>query len=102
MSWLSGIPLLGEVIGKLMDRISPDKTKIIDGQNRINEAEVSGGPPSRLRLWRGFLGWMLSIVFIWEVIGRTIIMTYWPDIKLPPSVLREVSQLLIGMLGLGL
>ena len=102
MAWFGGVPVLGEIIGKIFDRISPDKTKIIEGQNRINEAEVSGGPASHLRLWRGFLGWVLSLVFVWEVVVRTIIATYWPDVVLPPSVIKEVSHLLLGMLGLGL
>lgn len=101
MSLFSGIPLLGDLIGKIADKIAPDKGKVIDGQSRINEAEVSGAPASRLRLWRGFLGWVLSLAFAWEVIGRTIISTYWPHVTLPPPMLKEISHLLLGMLGLG-
>lgn len=101
MGFLSSIPILGDLIGKVADKIAPDKGKVIEGQNRINEAEVAGGPATRLRLWRSFLGWVLALVFAWEVVGRTIIVTYWPDVLLPPSMLKEVSHILLGMLGLG-
>ncbi len=32
---------------------------------------------------------------------RPVILTYWPDTPLPPSVLKEITSLLLGMLGLG-
>ena len=101
MNFLTGIPLVGDIIGKIADKIAPDKGKVIEGQNRINEAEVAGAPASRLRLWRGFLGWVLASVFAWEVVARPIIVTYWPDAKLPPSMLKEIMHILLGMLGLG-
>ena len=95
------IDSLFNIGSKVMDKISPDRAASREQQSQINQAEVSGAPASRLRLWRSFLGWMLSLLFCWEVVGRTIIQTYWPDTKLPPSVLKEVLQLLLGMLGLG-
>ena len=88
------------LIGKIFDRVMPDKSKINEAQSRINEAEVGGAGASFLRLWRGFLGWVLALVFAWEVVGRTIIATYWPELTLPPSMLREVLTILLGMLGL--
>lgn len=99
---LSPFGFISDIFNKITDKIAPDKQKVIDGQNRINEAEVAGGPPSILRLWRGFLGWVLALVFAWEIIGRGIITTYWPDVRLPPSAMKEVSHILLGMLGLGL
>ncbi|WP_291442791.1 hypothetical protein [Desulfovibrio sp.] len=87
--------------GKVMDKVWPDRAASREQQSQINQTEVSGAPASFLRLWRSFLGWMLSLLFCWEVIGRSIIMTYWPDTKLPPSTLEIVSRLLLGMLGLG-
>ncbi|SHN70617.1 3TM-type holin [Desulfovibrio litoralis] len=101
MALWSSIPILGDLLGKIADKIAPDKGKIIDGQNRINEAELSGAPASRLRLWRSFLGWVLALVFAWEIVGRPIMATYYPEIILPPSMIKEVSHLLLGMLGLG-
>lgn len=102
MGFLSYVPILGPLIDKITDKIAPDKGKVLEGQNRINEAEVTGGPASILRLWRSFLGWVLSLTFAWEVIVRPIIVTYRPETLLPPSVLSEISRLLIGMLGLGI
>ncbi len=86
---------------KVMEEIQPRMAKVVDGQNRINEMEVSGAPASRLRLWRSALGWVLTLLFAWEVIARPIILTYWPGVLLPPSALGDVSRLLLGMLGLG-
>lgn len=101
MGFLSSLPVLGGLIESISGKFAANKDKIVEGQNRINEAEVAGAPASRLRLWRPFLGWVLTFVFAWEVVGRSIIITYWPDTVLPPSTLKEISHVLLGMLGLG-
>ena len=100
MNILAGLPLVGGFVGKLFDRLLPDKSKVNESQSRVNEAEVSGGPASILRLWRGFVGWTLGLCLAWEIIVRPAIVTYWPDAMLPPSMLKEVLTLLLGMLGL--
>lgn len=102
MSWLSSIPIIGGIVESVAARVAPDKDKVLEAQSRINEAEVAGAPPSRLRLWRGFLGWVLALVLAWEVVGRPVVMTYWPDTVLPPSMIGEIKHLLLAMLGLGL
>ena len=96
--WLEAILGIG---GKALDKVFPDRAASREQQSRVNEAEISGAPASRLRLWRSFLGWVLSLVFCWEIVGRSIILTYWPDANLPPSTLKEVMSMLLGMLGLG-
>ena len=101
MAVWSAIPVLGSLLDKLAGLI-PDRSKVAENQARINEQEVGGAPASRLRLWRSFLGWCLSLLFVWEVMMRPIIVTYWPGVTLPPSMLGEISRLLLGMLGLGL
>ena len=98
---LNPFTALSSLFGKVLDTISPDKSATREAQARLNEAEIQGAPPSRLRLWRSFLGWTLAVLFVWEVVVRTAILTYWPDTLLPPSVLREITTLLVGMLGLG-
>ena len=98
MGIIDGILGIGS---KVMDKVWPDRAASREQQAQINQAEVAGGPASILRLWRSFLGWVLALLFCWEVVGRTVILTYWPDTKLPPSMLKEVFQLLLGMLGLG-
>lgn len=101
MAVWSAIPVLGGLLDTLSKRLLADRSKIGEQQTALNEREVSGAPASRLRLWRSFLGWCLSLCFVWEVMVRPVIVTYWPDAVLPPSVLSEVSRLLLGMLGLG-
>ena len=96
MSVFSGIT---DLIGKGMDKIWPDKSKAREQQTALNAEELKGAPPSRLRLWRSFLGWTLALLFVWETIARPIIVTYWPNATLPPSVLEEVIKLLLFMLG---
>ena len=86
--------------GKALDKIFPDRAASREAQARINEAEVSGAPASRLRLWRSFLGWVLSIAFLWELV-RPVVLHYWPGADLPPSMIKEITTLLLGMLGLG-
>jgi hypothetical protein len=93
VSWLT------DLIGKGVDKIWPDKSKAREQQTALNAEELKGAPPSRLRLWRSFLGWTLALLFVWETIARPIIVTYWPDATLPPSVLEEVIKLLLFMLG---
>lgn len=98
MSVLSAVLGLG---GKVVEKVWPDKAASREAQSSINAQEITGAPSSVLRLWRGFLGWVLAGVFAWEVVGRPTIMTYWPETVLPPSMLSEISSLLLGMLGLG-
>ena len=95
--WLESLFGIG---GKVLDKILPDRAASREQQARINEAEISGAPQSRLRLWRSFLGWVLSIGFVWEMV-RPVILHYWPQTDLPPSMVKEISTLLLGMLGLG-
>ena len=101
MSLLSGIPIIGDIIGNVLDRFTTNKTESARQQTDLNREEIKGAGQSKLRLWRGFLGWVLAIVFAWEIIGRTILVTYFPHILLPDSMLEEVMRLLLAMLGLG-
>lgn len=101
MSLLGGLPVLGALLDRLFERALPDKSESRAAQARMNEREIDGAPASRLRLWRSFLGWALALAFVWEVMIRPVIMTYRPDAELPPSVLKEISTVLLGMLGLG-
>jgi hypothetical protein len=100
MNIFAGLPLIGSLIARAFDRLLPDRAKINDAQARINEAEAAGGPASILRLWRSFVGWMLGLCLAWEILARPVILTYWPGTLLPPSMLKEIVTLLLGMLGL--
>lgn len=91
--------------GKALGAIFPDRAAGREAQSRINEIEAGGAPMSRLRLWRCFLGWILTLLFVWEVVGRLILIPMffadWGK-SLPPSALDQIMALLLGMLGLGL
>lgn len=96
--------LLARLGASLIGKILPDRSAVNQAQSRINEAEVAGAPPSRLRLWRSFLGWVLALLFTWEVLGRLIIVpVFFPQWgkSLPPSSLDQVMSLLMYMLGVG-
>ena len=100
MSFLAGLPLAGGLLSRIFDRVLPDTSKVNEAQARINESEAAGGPASILRLWRSFIGWVLGLCLAWEIVVRPIIVTYWPQTLLPPSALKEIIPLMLGMLGL--
>ena len=101
MSLLSSIPVIGSILSKLLDRALPDKQETRAAQVELNKQELSGASPSRLRLWRSFVGWILGIVLAWEIIVRPLVLTYFPNAKLPPSALGDIAPMLLSMLGLG-
>lgn len=86
--------------GTVLERVLPDRKEVAQAQARINEQEIAGAPVSRLRLWRSFLGWVLALGFLWELM-RPVLLHYRPELNLPPSAAREITTLLLGMLGLG-
>ena len=106
MSWVTSALdfITGGLGSKIVDRLLPDRAASREQQAKINEAEVAGGPASILRLWRSFLGWVLALLFCWEVVGRLVIVplffAQWGT-NLPPSALDQIMALLLGMLGLG-
>ena len=86
MGILSKIPVIGELAGKVIDKVAPDKTESRAQQVAINKTELENAPSSYLRLWRSFLGWALALCLVWEVMIRPIILTYWPAVVLPPTL----------------
>lgn len=97
----------GGIAGELArasERVLSGRASQNEAQGRINGIEVEGAPQSRLRLWRSFLGWVLSLLFAWEVVGRLIVIPlFLPELsrRLPPSALDQILTVLLGMLGLG-
>ena len=86
------------------ERVLSGRASQNEAQGRINSAEIEGAPQSRLRLWRSFLGWVLTLLFAWEVAGRLIVIPLLlPELEqhLPPSALDQILTVLLGMLGLG-
>ena len=76
---------------------------LLAAQIRLNERETENAPSSVLRLWRSFLGWVLALLFCWEVPVRLLLLPLLaPDLldDLPPPALDQILGLLAGMLGL--
>ena len=95
--------LAGE-LARASERVLTGRASQNEAQGRINGIEIEGAPQSRLRLWRSFLGWVLALLFAWEVVGRLILsplLLPGVEARLPPSALDQVLTVLLGMLGLG-
>lgn len=96
MGWLASLFGLG---GKVLDRILPDRAKFQEKNLDINaETErTSGGRMTPRKLLMYVCVWL----FVWEVAARPVIVTYWPELPLPPSMLREVMLSMSSLFGLG-
>ena len=57
-----GTRLLRDLTGS-----SRERQELLAAQIRLNERETENAPSSVLRLWRSFLGWVLALLFCWEV-----------------------------------
>ena len=68
---------------KAADKLFPDRTKHQEKQLEINaETERnSGGAMTPRKL----LMYALALAFVWEVMLRPAVATYWPHLPLPPS-----------------
>ena len=97
---LNPFSLISGVIGKISDKIAPDKGKTLEAQARINEQESASSGPGVLKMWRGFIGWILGLVLAWECVGRPLMQCYFPRVPIPESNLGIIYELLMGMLGL--
>ena len=88
---------LGE---KALDKLFPDRAKLQEKNLEINaETErASGGRMTPRKL----LMYVLIVDFVWEAMARPIIVTYWPDAILPPSMGKEfLLAALSAMFGMG-
>ena len=53
---------------------SRERQELLAAQIRLNERETENAPSSVLRLWRSFLGWVLALLFCWEVPVRLLLL----------------------------
>ena len=68
---------------------SRERHELLAAQIRLNERETENAPSSVLRLWRSFLGWVLALLFCWEVPVRLLLL---------PLLLALVQGLLLWAL----
>ena len=64
-----GTRLLRDLTGS-----SRERQGLLAAQIRLNERETENAPSSVLRLWRSFLGWVLALLFCWEVPVRLLLL----------------------------
>ena len=79
-----GTRLLRDLTGS-----SRERQELLAAQIRLNERETENAPSSVLRLWRSFLGWVLALLFCWEVPVRLLLL---------PLLLALVQGLLLWAL----
>ena len=117
--FIAAIPLIGKVI----DRIFPDKaaaadvklklfelqqssdladldaeTKILLGQIAVNEKEAQSSN-WWVAGWRPFVGWISALSVAWNFIIYPTVT--WFGVDSPPLESGELMVLLLGMLGIG-
>lgn len=96
VGWLTSLFGIG---GKVLDKILPDRAKFQEKNLEINaETErASGGrmTPRKLMMY------VCVFLFTWEVVARPIIVTYWPETPLPPSMIKEVMLAVSSLFGMG-
>lgn len=112
---LTGIGAVADVVGGIVDRFFPDKTKeeqaqlaaaltVIQGQLTINQAEAASTSVFTSG-WRPFVGWVCGMGCAWNWIGLPMAKfacAYFNHaIALSPADVSEMMPLLLGMLGLG-
>ena len=44
--------------------------------------------------------WLMGFALLWELLGRPLLMKAFPDVDLPPSLLREVLSMASSLSGL--
>lgn len=86
--------------GKALDRILPDRARLLERQLEINaETErASGGGMTPRKL----LMYLLVCCLAWEMVARPVVELCWPEVVLPESMLREVLLAVSALFGVGI
>lgn len=116
-----GIPIIGDIIGvvgKVIEKVIPDKTKAAEmkheiamslvnsdlAQMSINKEEASH-PSVFVSGWRPAVGWVCVAALFFNYILSPIInwgcAIWYPEILLPNLDISELMTLLFGLLGMG-
>lgn len=96
MGWLTSLLGLGS---RALDRILPDRAKLQEKNLEIN-AETERASNGSLTP-RKLMMYLLCLLFAWEVAARPVIVTYWPETPLPPSMLKDVMLAVSALFGMG-
>ena len=105
-----------DLVNSIVTRVWPDASEAdraraataltaLQGQLAVNEAEARN-PSVWTSGWRPGVGWVCVAAFAWRYVGYPVVSlgcALWaPGVHLPdPSIDPALTELLIGMLGLG-
>ena len=91
-----------EPLARLFRKLTVNKDKVLEAQAELRKMELENSPSSYLKLWMGFLGWVLSLYLVFALIIRPLLVFYFPEIPVPEMPLDDVFAIIMGMLGLAL
>ncbi len=122
---MAAFPIIGDIIGKVIDRVLPDKAandaakatllqmqvsgelKEVTDQLAVNLAEAQSKSVF-VAGWRPFVGWVCGAAFAWSFVLQPFLMFgaavthHAVDPKILPTLdLATMMPVLLGMLGLG-
>lgn len=110
------------IIGTVLDRVIPDKTKAAEAKAQLLQTELTGEIQNALAQikvnqaeassksvfvagWRPWIGWVCGMAFAYtyivQPIGQFILALANHPVTLPPVNLDGMMPVLLGMLGLG-
>ena len=89
-------------LARIFGKMTTDKDKVLESQAELRKLELQDSPVSYLKLWMGFLGWILALYLAFALIVRPIIVFYFPNVPVPEMPLDDVLTLLMGMMGIAL
>ena len=116
-----GLPIIGDIInivGKVIEKIVPDKTKAAEMKHEIALSLVSSDlaqmainkkeaehPSVFVSGWRPAVGWVCVVALAFNYIIAPLInwacAVWYPEIILPRLDITELMTLLFGLLGMG-
>jgi len=122
---MAALPIIGSIVGKVLDRVLPDKAandaakaelarlelsgelKEVTDQLDINLAEA-GSKSVFVAGWRPFVGWVCGAAFAWAFVVQPFAVfalvacnVAFDPKRLPMLDLATMLPVLLGMLGLG-
>lgn len=114
-------PVIG-TIGKVIDRLVPDKAKAAELQMELTKELLSGAlaqASAQIELnkieaahgsvfvsgWRPFIGWICGVALAYQYVLSPILMylsnAFGLEIPAPPTLDNSLWELVLGMLGMG-
>lgn len=91
--------LIFGVGAKALEKIWPDRSKLVE-QHLAIHAETERSSGGRITPYK-VLGFLLVLGVAWEIFLRPVLVFYWPDVEVPPSMLKEIMLMASTYFGMG-